>query len=246
MDQFGYNPPGVASDIRQKIEQLQNARQTNAQNMYNFNTQRSLDQALGSDNTAQAIMALSQYQQNAPMPGQSSMPQQQPQFQPPMGGTQPPIIPVQSAPIGAPAPAIPQISASQLQTQPQGNPNQGVAANISQMPVPPMPQQIPQGLTPQMVQTLQQPGGVNQIYQAILQEPGGVNQIYQAILQANPNMEPAARSQVVQKLMEAQKSDPYKQMLEMQKLGMGQYAPDPAVVAAAVKQIKSTRLNSSH
>ena len=232
MDQFGYNPPGVASDIRQKIEQLQNARQTNAQNMYNFNTQRSLDQALGSDNTAQAIMALSQYQQNAPMPGQSSMPQQQPQFQPPMGGTQPPIIPVQSAPIGAPAPAIPQISASQLQTQPQGNPNQGVAANISQMPVPPMPQQIPQGLTPQMVQTLQQ--------------PGGVNQIYQAILQANPNMEPAARSQVVQKLMEAQKSDPYKQMLEMQKLGMGQYAPDPAVVAAAVKQIKSTRLNSSH
>ena len=228
--------PNAPSYYAQQLANLQQTQLANQAKRYDMNAQQQADQAAPAALAAIAALQGNVVQDQSqggttqpqpPMPGQQSMPNM---------GTQPPIQPVQSAPIGADPPPmgvpptaqqIPQLSASALQPPSQG----GMGPAIGRMDPPPPPMGQAQG------QPQQNPAA------ALTQQYPSMGSLIGAIRQANPNLDGAALMNLIQRvqpLYQGKSGDPYKIMLEQQRLGVGAGAPDPAVVDAAAAQIQAT------
>ena len=237
LESFGYganmgNPMAFQRAISDDAAARQLAQQ---QKQYAFGAEQRADQAAPAalaaiaalyGNVAQDQAQGGTTQPQPPMPGQQSMPNM---------GTQPPIQPVQSAPIGAAPPPmgvpptaqqIPQLSASALQPPSQG----GMGPAIGRMDPPPPPMGQMQGQPQQNLAS------------ALTQQYPSMGALTGAIRQANPDLDGAALMnlmQRVQPLYQGKSVDPYRTLIEQQKLGMGAFAPDPEVIKSWAQQLEA-------
>lgn len=237
MDSFGYGSGDPNTEVGIPQAQLRALRMANQNNLYNIRAGISADQGLANPQTAAALAALSQQsgQQappaTAPFPGQPSTPQGG-------GGGQPmpPVMPVTQNP---------QVPMSQLQQPTSGGPGLSVMPS-GPVPPPPSPSQIPNNpFASGQPQPMPQQAPQQNNAQNIMSQYPTPAALIGAIQQANPDMSPAGLSQLIQRVLPMYQnrqgsSDPYKMLLEQQRLGIGAGQPDPQQVDNAVAQIKST------
>ena len=240
--------PTPASVFSQKDSEADAAQIKNANSLYDLLAQRGVGRAWANPQTAAALLALSQQNApaTAPFPGQPSASQGQ---QPGGGQPMPPIMPVTQDQT---------IPASQLQQPTGGGPGLSVMPggpippppSPSQIPNNPFgngqPQQMPQGIpgAQPMQQQTQQPN-IQQLMQQLMQQYPPPGALISAVQQANPSISGASLSKLIQQIVpmyqnRAGSQDPYKALIEQQKLGIGAGAPDPEVVSSLADQIKST------